>query len=715
MVQTKKFSQFNGPDDLQDGDIIVGLRNGDNHQFNASGLSGAGGAVTVVIDQDNHGFAKGDWVYIDGTSTFIKALATTPVLAEIAGVVIKGKEADLNKFTLQVVGYIGPGVFTGLTPGGVYFLSDQDQGLMTLNEPVINGEVSLPLFIAYTADSGFVRQSRGVIIGGMPPIGDGSGSTSPSLHTITQPNPPGPVLSKGQIVRINSSGIYVPADATSLTNAQAVGVVTEVLPNDQYVIQTEGYNAGAITQDDQGNPLVPGTAYYLSTDTGIGGLVTSVPPSGIGQAVKPIFICEQGGGSPAGYILPQFPDQVTAANTNPNIVTFTQAGNDFAIGDFLYIDSVKHYAKGSALALDTSQIVGCVIALAGDNVTIQTEGYNVGALSVDENGNALIPGKVYYLSFSQPGKLTANNPDESGLISKPLYACEQINNGINVDAGYILPQRPIESFETADVNVVTINQPNHNLSKGDWVYLSGAKNYAKGIATSITTSQVVGLVIDAPDNNNFVLQTSGYNTDVVDKDDLGNDVVPGTVYYLSATVPGKLHAAEPSANNYSKPLYACEQKSDGVTYINAGFILEQRPLVVSAGGGGGGGGPSVVASINFKSNVGTQNNPYPLPAVDIRTAYNITSVVILKARSGGLNVAGYVNFTNPLASTNYMVWGNGTMAGASNAPAGAFGGGPISSTIFTVPPSTTTQCSWSLGLTGNAYIGYPYSYLMWIL
>ena len=120
-IKTRKFSQFVVGNELQDGDIIVGLRNGQNYQFTASVGNGTGGNI-YTITQAGHGLSPQDWVYIDTAGLFQKADSTDEFKAEVEGVVIRLDTADpLNKFVLQTAGLVEEGVFTGLTPGPAYF------------------------------------------------------------------------------------------------------------------------------------------------------------------------------------------------------------------------------------------------------------------------------------------------------------------------------------------------------------------------------------------------------------------------------------------------------------------------------------------------------------------------------------------------------------------------------------------------------------------
>jgi hypothetical protein len=587
MTQTKKFSQFNGPDPIQDGDIVVGLRVGadglDNWQFTGvgSGGGGSGEVLEKLIQQPNHMLQPGNWVTMSPAGNYVPALADDPEDAEISGVVT-ADQLTPNQFTLAVVGFIEDGVFTDLVPGDVYFLSDVTPGLMQLTEPTTNGHVSIPVFIAVTPTQGWIRQWRGFILGGQPsPQGGGGPVVNPSIVMINQPSHG---LTKGQVVRLSGSITYVPAQGDSLSHSQGVGIVIQVIDPNNFVLQTEGYNVGAISQDDLTNPLVPGTVYYISPT--VAGSVSSTNPASVGQSSKPMFVCEQTAlssptGVNAGYILPQRPIQIEAANVNPNIVTINQVGHGLSVGNWVYISGSLTYTAGIATSLAASQVVGVVIdVIDANNFILQTEGYNVGAVTQDDAANPIVPSDIYYLSSTVAGAITAVEPASAGLFTKPLFSCEQTFGVSGVNAGYVLEQRPLPFTSTSNPSVVTVNQPGHGLSLGDVIRVSNTGTLVKAQGDNLADAQAIGVVTEVIDPNNFVLQTEGFVTDAITQDDGGSQLVEGTPYYLSPTVAGKVTSVPPSGiGEATKPIFIPKITSPGHA---TGFILPQRPLPVTA-------------------------------------------------------------------------------------------------------------------------------------
>ncbi len=424
MATTRKFSQFQGPSQIESTDIVVGLRNGQNWQFTGVG-SGSGGGVTVIIDQVSHGLSLGNWVRIDTLGDYVKAQATTAQNSEVVGCVVDVESAD--EFTLQVVGFVDEGVFAGLTPGGVYFLSGTTLGEMTLVEPTTTSYVSLPVFIAATATTGYVRQSRGVIIGGFPPLGNPDDG-APVIHTVTQP---GNTFAVGDWVRISGAGVYDLADGTSFTNALAIGVVINV-NGDDFSIQQAGWNSGVVSMDDMGNPLTAAAPYYISAT--VPGAITETAPSTIGQGVRPVFISEDPA-TESGWIFPVFPETVGSGSNSTNIIPVNQVAHGFTQGDVVRVSALSTYALAQGDSATNALPVGFVVEVVdADNFILQTSGYST---AFGAPFTPLVPASRYFLSPTVAGGITNTEPTTAGQYSVPMLIA------LTTTSGFILEQRPL--------------------------------------------------------------------------------------------------------------------------------------------------------------------------------------------------------------------------------------------------------------------------------
>ena len=119
-----------------------------------------GGGTTDKVSQASHGFVVGDVLYLNG-SVYAKAIATAANTAEVVGVV--SRVIDASTFEMTLSGEISG--LTGLTAGEVYFLSASTAGLLTLTEPSVVGQVSIPVGVASSASTLYVAPKRGVVVG----------------------------------------------------------------------------------------------------------------------------------------------------------------------------------------------------------------------------------------------------------------------------------------------------------------------------------------------------------------------------------------------------------------------------------------------------------------------------------------------------------------------------------------------------------------------
>lgn len=264
-------------------------------------LFAAGGGTTVStnisknIMQNAHGLIIGDYVRIDPAGDYVVAQADSAANAELAGLVTAVINA--NAFTLTMVGYIDAGVFAGLTVGAIYFLSPTAAGGHTLVEPAGLLEVSLPVFYAETATTGWLRHYRGIINGGSPDILPGTDSNA----SVVIVNQIAHGLVAENIVRLSAANTYVLAQANSEVNASAVGIVIDVIDVDNFILQTAGYQSGFIVGK------ADATIYYLSE--AVAGLMTNIKPTNAGDFIKQIYISSS---ATDGYIQETQPEEILA-------------------------------------------------------------------------------------------------------------------------------------------------------------------------------------------------------------------------------------------------------------------------------------------------------------------------------------------------------------------------------------------------------------------
>lgn len=141
----------------------------------ATGATGSGGTRAVALT--SHGFAVGDVVRYDGSTTFAKAKADSAANAEVVGIV--SAVANANNFTLSMSGYLTG--LSGLTAGAAHFLSPSTAGALTATEPTTLGQISKPILIADSTTSGYLFNFRGELLSAGS-VG-GTGATGPAGAT----------------------------------------------------------------------------------------------------------------------------------------------------------------------------------------------------------------------------------------------------------------------------------------------------------------------------------------------------------------------------------------------------------------------------------------------------------------------------------------------------------------------------------------------------
>jgi len=140
-----------------------------------SSVESASSSNQKVINQTAHGFSIGNVVRIDSTlDVYQLAQSNTDVGSEAVGLVVE--VANVNTFTINTDGYFdltGSGAsMLPLDPGCVYFLSATVSGGVQLTSPSSVGQITKPIFVSETANTGYVKVMRGVEILPAPTVVD---------------------------------------------------------------------------------------------------------------------------------------------------------------------------------------------------------------------------------------------------------------------------------------------------------------------------------------------------------------------------------------------------------------------------------------------------------------------------------------------------------------------------------------------------------------
>ncbi len=185
-----------------------------------------------------------------------------------------------------------------------------------------------------------------------------------------------------------------------------------------------------------------------------------------------------------------------------------------------------------------------------------------------------------WLLFRLTGVQTVSGYRKLDVTLVDSSAASPFANG----AGLMLHFTPAGDAGSTTTDVVPftlgVNQVAHGFVVGNWLKVTGASTYAKAQADTKANSQVVGVVIDVVDADNFVIQSGGYC-------DLLSGLTAGTVYYLSASSAGAITATEPTAEDQiSRPVFIADTTGAGWIQIKRGLFVRQSSIEVVLDGGG---------------------------------------------------------------------------------------------------------------------------------
>ncbi len=153
--------------------MLVAINAGDGLILEQLPMPIADGVSKIYVNQAASSFVAGDIVYISAANTYAKAQANALVTSRAVGIVVW---ASGTEFVIQTSGFTT--AITGKTPGSQYWLSSGTPGAMTTVEPSA-GLVSKPIYVALTADSGYIVEQRPMLQPNANGGGGGGGGYGP--------------------------------------------------------------------------------------------------------------------------------------------------------------------------------------------------------------------------------------------------------------------------------------------------------------------------------------------------------------------------------------------------------------------------------------------------------------------------------------------------------------------------------------------------------
>lgn len=173
-----------------------------------------------------------------------------------------------------------------------------------------------------------------------------------------------------------------------------------------------------------------------------------------------------------------------------------------------------------------------------------------------------------------PGNVTMSHTDGGST-----YTVEVADDGISLKTPFVAgggdptgmkllgqDSTGVVEFETEvepDSISTELTVNSHGFAVGDWLYLNGG-TWTKAIATSEAASNVLGVVSEVVDANNFVLTHVGYITTL---SGLG---ASGLVFYLSPTTAGAMTTTKPTTvGHIVRKLFISQTNS-------AGWVIQEN-------------------------------------------------------------------------------------------------------------------------------------------
>lgn len=545
---------------------MMALANNDNWEIFSSGSENGGERIYKQFKQLGHGFIVGDVIGHDGIE-FVKIDTTTAANIEPLGIV--SKVIDSDNFNLTFSGYISTVGITDinsseLTDGTIYYLSNVS-GKLTETKPTGITEIVKPILVTLSGETGIVLQYMGL-----------TSNDNVSNETFTG----------------YTATTQVHLDNT-ITGATNVGFFTGTTG-----IQTLPINY--LTNNDfDGDYISQYNNYYRDSN---GYIKIGIPTDGYARRayvrnIEPkyswIWNDYTGDSVNVGWIFVKadvtsdsiYGNKVTGStNITSSTPTFTETG--WTEGNF--------YVNGSNITIDT---------VIGNLTTGDT--YNGGGPVYKEKEDQEL--KLRTLISNTPDKLSIEHDNYFIKFSANTGISDVKNIGLATGVGIysgttgntILLKKLVGGGGTTIIddngNIVisssvsggtggsgenitkTITQFGHGFSVGDVVGYSG-NNYSKAIADGNYDGEIIGIVSEVVDINNFNIIQSGYIDGL-------SGLVKNTTYFVSPTTAGDITNISPTIyGNLVKPILFADSTTTGWVLPYSGYILT-KPITGGTTGG----------------------------------------------------------------------------------------------------------------------------------
>lgn len=266
---------------------------------------------------------------------------------------------------------------------------------------------------------------------------------------------------------------------------------------------------------------------------------------------------------------------------------FYQANHGFEIGNVINWDSDSSiFEKGLAIT-GNSETIGVVSEIIdSNNFEVVFNGYYELTGSTVVSGGLIQENSTYFLSSTESGLLTLEQPTNVGDLSKPLLVTMGSNgNGgimsiiLHYRSGII--QYPIDGIISGGTSTQSISSENvskkytitnHGFSVKDVLSLNNGV-FIKAIADGSMDLEIIGVVTKVINLNEFVLTYSGFVSEIV-------GLLNNTTYYLSPLISGALTINKPNQiGELEKPILITKDNNEAI-------ILSYKPELIQSISGG---------------------------------------------------------------------------------------------------------------------------------
>ncbi len=418
-----------------------------------AGIGVTGTAVSLVTDNST--------LEVGGSGAQIKDLGVTN--AKLAGSITQDKLAgsipDSKLDTISTTGKVSGSAINSGTIGGSTVINTSGSvtcgnltatGNATLGDTVsdshiVYGDMAMNATGSLKLPSGSTAQRPGVPVNGMirynSTTGAFEGYASSAWSgiggggTVDKVNQVGHGFAVGDVLYINTSGVYVKALATAANTAEVVGMVSRIVTTDDFEITLNGEVSGL-------TGLTVGEVYFLSPS--VQGGITTTEPTTVGQVSLPVGVAST---SSTLYVAPKRGVVVGGANARTQISLLNNTANQ-------PVQNVSTY--------DAGELAGWVYIDATTDLRFYVQaqfvrgGDNNYDISYQVSGDT--PPAGFLLSITNAGVIQITMPSVTGFSSASInYALNAPAVGTNfplsIDASAVVSGTP--TFDT--VNEKTLN------------------------------------------------------------------------------------------------------------------------------------------------------------------------------------------------------------------------------------------------------------------